>query len=188
MHHQCLEVAAVTLHRKSDRYPNSKKLTMKNVILTVSVIATICFAMACGGGSTTPSNQPSADSQSNASNNPPAPSTDPKGEGKFTSVVLTHPLDKDMIATGQKVYDVKCSSCHKLTDEKLVGPGWKGVTQRRKPEWIMNFATNTDAMLNKDATAMSLLEICLVRMPNQNLTDDEARGILEFQRNNDGDK
>jgi hypothetical protein len=28
----------------------------------------------------------------------------------------------------------------------------------------------------------------MVRMPNQNLTDDEAREILEFMRKNDGVK
>jgi len=163
---------------------------MKNLVLTVSVIAAISLVIACGGGSdaNTAANQPAVDTQSSTTAPDNAVSSDPKGKGKFTSIVLTHPLDKDMIATGQKVYDVKCSSCHKLTDEKLVGPGWKGVTQRRKPEWIMNFATNTDEMLNKDAAAMSLLEVCLVRMPNQNLSDEEARGILEFQRNNDGDK
>jgi hypothetical protein len=28
----------------------------------------------------------------------------------------------------------------------------------------------------------------LVRMPNQNITEQEARGILEFMRKNDGEK
>jgi cytochrome c551/c552 len=86
------------------------------------------------------------------------------------------------------VYSVKCQSCHKLTEEKLVGPGWKGVTSRHAAEWIMNFITNTDEMLNKDPKAQAQLEICLVRMPNQNLTDDDARSIYEFQRRNDGVK
>jgi hypothetical protein len=31
-----------------------------------------------------------------------------------------------------------------------------------------------------------MMEVCMVRMPNQNLTDDEARHILEFMRKNDG--
>jgi len=110
------------------------------------------------------------------------------GVGKFQHVDLTHPLDQKMIATGKNVYDLKCASCHKLTDEKLVGPGWKDVTKRRAPEWIMNFVTNTEEMLEKNATAKNLYEVCLVKMPNQNLSDDDARGILEFQRNNDGEK
>ncbi len=93
-----------------------------------------------------------------------------------------------MAEAGLKVYDVKCGSCHKLTDEKLVGPGWKGVTTRHRPEWIMNFVTNVDEMLDKDPKAMAQLELCLVRMPNQNLSDDEARNVYEFMRQNDGVK
>jgi cytochrome c551/c552 len=83
---------------------------------------------------------------------------------------------------------VKCSACHKLTEEKLVGPGWKGVTERFKPEWIMNFVTNTDAMLDKDPKAQAQLEICLVRMPNQNISDEDARNVYEFMRKNDSKK
>jgi hypothetical protein len=52
----------------------------------------------------------------------------------------------------------------------------------------MNFATNTDAMINKDPKAQAMLEICLVRMPNQNLADNEARALYEFMRKNDGVK
>jgi len=97
-------------------------------------------------------------------------------------------LDAAMADAGKKVYDVKCSSCHKLTTEKLVGPGWKGVTTRHQPAWIMNFVTNTDEMITKDPAAQAQLEICLVRMPNQNLSDDDARHLLEFMRENDGVK
>jgi hypothetical protein len=89
---------------------------------------------------------------------------------------------------GDKVAQVKCTSCHKTTDEKLVGPGWAGVTQRRKPEWIMNFITNTDVMIDKDPEVQAQLELCLVRMPNQNLSDEDARNLLEFMRKNDGVK
>lgn len=116
----------------------------------------------------------------------PAAADDLKGTGKFTEVKLTHPLDKAMITAGKTTYDVKCAACHKLTGEKLVGPGWKGVTDRRKPEWIMNFVTNTDEMLDKDAAARAMMEECMVRMPNQHLSDDEARQVLEFMRSNDG--
>lgn len=110
----------------------------------------------------------------------------PKGIGRFRNVVLTHPLDASMVDKGQAIYSSKCFSCHKLTDEKLVGPGWKGVTDRQKPEWIMNFITNTSVMLDSDMVAQSLITICLVRMPSQNLTDEQARDMLEFMRKNDG--
>ena len=103
-------------------------------------------------------------------------------------ITLNDPLNQDWVSNGQKIYDTKCLSCHKLTDEKLVGPGWKGVTQRREPVWIMNMITNVDMMLEKDPEAQKLLEQCLVRMPNQNLTDDESRQVLEFMFHNDGKK
>ena len=117
------------------------------------------------------------------------PAYDPnRGTGKFTHVELAASVDMAMANTGEKIYNAKCSGCHKLTDERLVGPGWKGVTSRHKPEWIMNFVTNTDEMLNKDPKAQAQLEICLVRMPNQNLADEDARHLLEFMRKNDSGK
>lgn len=116
-------------------------------------------------------------------------SYDPKrGEGKFDTVELGATLDQAMAKKGEEVAGVKCASCHKTTDEKLVGPGWKGVTERKKPEWIMNFITNPDPMIDKDPEVQAQLEICLVRMPNQGLADDEARSILEYMRKNDGVK
>jgi len=116
-----------------------------------------------------------------------APSYDPnRGKGKFTQVDLSNKLDVNLATTGEKIYGVKCSGCHKLTDEKLVGPGWKGVTDRRSSEWIMNFITNTSVMLDSDLVAQAMMATCLVRMPNQSLSDDEAREVLEFQRKNDG--
>jgi mono/diheme cytochrome c family protein len=155
---------------------------MKKLII-ISIIA--CGLAACGDSGSSEKTTSTSSSKTENGN----PSYDPKrGEGKFTKVDVGTNLDVAKADAGEKVYSVKCSSCHKLTEEKLVGPGWKGVTDRHTPEWIMNFATNTDEMLNKDPKAQALLEICLVRMPNQNLTDDDARNVYEFMRKNDGVK
>ena len=117
------------------------------------------------------------------------PSYDPnRGIGKFSEVTIEPMLNQAMATSGEKSYGVKCASCHKLTEEKLVGPGWKGVTNKFSAPWILNFMTNTDEMLNKDPKAQAQLEICLVRMPNQNLSDEEARSLYEFMRKNDGVK
>lgn len=103
-------------------------------------------------------------------------------------VQMTTPLNQEWVASGKSIYDMKCQSCHKLTDEKLVGPGWAGITKKRQPDWIMNMITNVDVMLEKDPEAQKLLEQCLVRMPNQNISQEEARSILEYMRSNDGEK
>ncbi len=160
---------------------------MKKYSILASVII---FMWACNGGAGAPSENDtssasSANTSSSSSNTSASAEEDAKGIGKFTHVDLPATIDKSMVAGGQKIYDLKCSSCHHLDNTKLVGPGWKDVTERRKPEWIMNFVTNTDENLDKNATAQTLLEECMVRMPNQNLSDNDARDVLEFMRNND---
>ena len=156
--------------------------------LTIILMASMLFA-ACGGGNdnkTAAAPDPYDASKKTENGNP---TYDPnRGEGKFTKVEVAASLDAAMATEGEKTFGVKCSSCHKLSDEKLVGPGWKGVTSRHSAEWIMNFVTNTDAMLDKDPKAQAMLELCLVRMPNQNLQDNEARALYEFMRKNDGVK
>ncbi|MDQ6902237.1 MAG: cytochrome c [Bacteroidota bacterium] len=146
------------------------------------------IAVACNNSNTdnSKSNEPAVTPTETSGGNP---SYDPKrGEGPFTKVDISATLNVAKADAGQKVYAVKCSACHKLTDEKLVGPGWKGVTSRHTAEWIMNFASNPDEMITKDPKAQAMLEICLVRMPNQNLTGDDARNVYEFMRQNDGVK
>ncbi len=157
----------------------------KNHILLALVVTVIAsfIIYGCGGSSQSASTN---DSSGTATEGTSTAANDAKGTGKFKDVKLTHPLDESMVTSGKSIYDVKCNACHKLTDEKLVGPGWKGVTDRRKPEWIMNFVTNTDEMLNTDTAAQTMVEKCMVRMPNQNLSDDDARHVLEFMRKNDG--
>lgn len=162
---------------------------MKKSLIVVTVLFA-SFLIACGGeekkGETNSPAPVSTESPAASSDNP---SYDPvRGEGKFKDVQIAEKLDPALAASGEKVFNVKCASCHKLTDEKLVGPGFTGVTSRHTADWIMNFATNPDPMINKDPKAQAMLELCLVRMPNQNLTDDDARNVYEFMRKNDGVK
>jgi hypothetical protein len=164
-------------------------MTQKNFLELLLCVSMTVFAACNSGGEkkegTSTTNEPAA---TTGGGSIASEGSDPKGIGPHKSVELTHPLDEKMVASGKGIYDVKCSSCHKTTDEKLVGPGWKGVTDRRTPEWIMNFVTNTEEMIEKDTAAQNMLEVCLVKMPNQGLTEADARSVLEFMRNNDGKK
>jgi mono/diheme cytochrome c family protein len=118
----------------------------------------------------------------------PKKSDDGRGLGEVKEVTLKSPLEQDRVARGLAIYEMKCQACHKLDDQRVVGPGWKNVTTKRKPEWIMNMITNVDVMLDQDPEAQKLLELCLMRMPNQNVSIGDARDILEFMRKNDGEK
>ena len=157
---------------------------MKNAI-TLFLLATFLFSCGPdkpGQGSTSSSNE-------NSSGNAVAENVDDgKGVGQVKEVVLNTPLEQDRIPRGKAIYEMKCQACHRLDDQRVVGPGWKGVTKNRKPEWIMNMITNVDVMLEQDAEARKLLELCLTRMPNQNVSIGDARDVLEFMRQNDGEQ
>lgn len=154
----------------------------KSLFTTALLVTGYLFFSACN-------NEPGSAEQK--AENTETATEQPEAHGseiKPGEVELTTPLNPEWVAKGKGIYDMKCQSCHKLTDERLVGPGWKGVTQRREPHWVMNMITNVEMMLEKDPEAQKLLEQCLVRMPNQNIAKDDARQILEFMRSNDGVK
>ena len=149
----------------------------------LSIAASVLLLVGCG--SKEDATQAAAD----------APTPDQLVSGKpevhgnlIQSVELTHPLNQEWVANGKAIYEMKCLACHKLTGDKLVGPGWLGVTKKREPAWIINMITNVDIMLETDEEAQKLLEQCLVRMPNQNISTEEARQVLEFMRSNDGEQ
>ena len=164
----------------------------KQIIAVLSIAAVLFFAASCGGDDkkTTTTETTTSETPATPAAVPDAATYDPKrGEGKFDETnVKVGALDAAMATKGKAIAETKCFSCHKTSDEKLVGPGWKGVTERRTPHWIMNFITNPDPMIDKDPAVQAQLELCLVRMPNQNLAEQEARELVEYMRQNDGAK
>ena len=110
---------------------------------------------------------------------------DGKGIGPVKEVQLAA-LDPAMADAGKHLFEGKCSACHQLTAQKVVGPGLKDITTRRKPEWIMNMIINPEEMTKKDPTGQELLAEHLTQMTNQNVTEEDARKLLEFFRQNDG--
>jgi hypothetical protein len=158
-------------------------MKLKSIVASSLLAGGVILFTACGGGGVDKDAKP-IDVQELTKNQPEIHGT----ELKESDITLTNPLNAEWVSFGKNIYELKCQSCHRLTNEKLVGPGWKDVTKRRKPLWIMNMITNVDMMLETDPEAQKLLEQCMVRMPNQNLSKEEARKVLEFMRSNDGEK
>ena len=105
---------------------------------------------------------------------------DDKGIGPIKSITLGE-IDEAMVAEGKEVFKMKCSACHKVS-KRVVGPAMAGVIERRSPEWIMNMILNPEEMVAKNPIAKKLLAEYLAPMANQNLTEKEARVILEYFR------
>jgi mono/diheme cytochrome c family protein len=110
-----------------------------------------------------------------------APAASDKGVGPVSSVDLGSEIDQALVEKGKAIFEGKCAACHKF-DQRYVGPALAGVTQRRKPEWIMNMILNPGEMVQQDETAKTLLGEYMTPMPNQNLTQEEARAVLEYFR------
>ncbi len=165
----------------------NKILTMKSQLIIALFMGLLLTA--CGGNEDIPGTEgkkpesmlgPKTESEKMISEG--------RGIGEVKSVTLATPLEQDRVKRGKDIYDMKCSACHALTDQRVVGPGWAGITKTRKPEWIMNMVTNVETMLERDPEAQKLLELCLTRMPNQNVSIGDARDVLEYMRANDGEQ
>ncbi len=105
-----------------------------------------------------------------------------KGIGPIKEITLNSEINQAMANEGENIYALHCTACHKL-DKRFIGPATKGIFEKRSPEWIMNMILNPEEMMQKDSTAMALLEEYNgIPMPNQELTTEEARAILEYFR------
>lgn len=109
------------------------------------------------------------------------PAASDKGIGPVSKVELVSTPNQAMVDQGKAIFESKCTACHKF-GERYVGPDLAGVTGRRKPEWIMNMILNPQEMQQKDPTAHELLAQFMTQMPNQDLTQEEARAVLEYFR------
>lgn len=105
-----------------------------------------------------------------------------KGVGPISSLDLPETIDQTMATHGKEVYDKMCLACHRV-GKKFIGPPPDGILERRTPEWVMNMILDPEGMVKNDPLAKKLLiEFNGSPMANQNLTQEEARAVLEYFR------
>ena len=149
--------------------------------------ATTLFISGCSKSETT-SETKAAPSKKNVSKVESAEpkEIDPKddvGVGPIKTMTLED-IDATVAANGKQIFQTKCSACHKMK-KRYIGPQLTDVTKRRRPEWIMNMILNPERMVKENAAAKKLLMEYTAPMANQGLTEEEARAILEYFRQND---
>ena len=104
------------------------------------------------------------------------------GIGPITDLVFDYSIDTEMAEVGKTAFQQKCTACHK-TNAKLIGPKMEGIFEKRHPAWVMNMILNPTKMVKEDPIAMALLkEYNNTLMINQNLSQEEARAIVEYLR------
>lgn len=139
------------------------------------VVFVLGLTVGCGGGSGDGGAQSGQTSESGLT----AEQLE-KGIGPVADVDLG-PVDAVLAAKGEEVFTIKCTACHKL-DERYVGPPMRDVLTRRRPEFIMNMMLNPDEMIRLHPSVRELLAEYMTAMPNQQLTEEDARAVLEYLR------
>jgi len=153
---------------------------MKKIYI-LSIIG-LMFLYSCGGSTEEASDEMAEAPKSMLAEEAPTDPMENKGIGPILSLSLAAEVDTEMAKQGAEVYQKMCSACHK-PDKSFIGPAPKGILERRSPEWIMNMILNPEEMIKKDPIAKELLdEFNGAPMANQNLTEEQARQVLEYFR------
>jgi mono/diheme cytochrome c family protein len=150
--------------------------------ITTMILGLALLAMSCGGGGGKSQAELIKEQSQMAPADPFTSWESNKGIGPVTSLTIPAEIDQQLAAKGQEIFESMCSACHKPL-KKFIGPAPKDILSRRTPEWVMNMILNPDEMTQKDPMAKQLLiEANGSPMANQNLTEEQARAVLEYFR------
>jgi len=158
---------------------------MKFKFLTILTIAAL-FLSSCGGDSKKKEVPAKAETKKETVKvaatkmDLTAPTLNNKGIGPIKNVTLDA-IDDKLVGKGKEIFKTNCTACHKFK-KRYIGPALKGVTERRSPEWIMNMILNADEMLKKDPVAKALIAEYNAPMAQQQISEEDARAILEYFR------
>lgn len=151
---------------------------MRSVLFPLLFFGLSLGLLSCSGDS------PSTTSSPVATDTPAE--DDGTGVGPISSVTISAGIDEQMALRGQQVFEAKCAACHQF-EERYVGPSVGGITERREPEWIMNMILNPEEMTQKDPVAKGLLKEYMTQMTYQDVSEEDARAILEYFRQYDNE-
>lgn len=162
-------------------------------LIKLSFLLLLGILVSCGGGDEKKSEKIKIGQKTKVETKKEAPVSDEvpaskrvtldnKGVGNIKSLKLDATIDNDMVERGAALFKTNCTACHK-TDKRFIGPNPTGIMERRSPEWIMNMILDPKLMTEEDQCAKDLLvEFNGAAMANQNLTEEQARDILEYFR------
>jgi nitrate reductase gamma subunit len=86
-------------------------------------------------------------------------------------------------AEAKKIFTTRCMACHTFGKGVKVGPDLKGVTERRKRDWLLKFVRTSSAVIAAgDPTATGLFEqFKQQRMPDwTDLSESQVNAILDW--------
>jgi cytochrome c551/c552 len=95
------------------------------------------------------------------------------------------PVAERLAIKGQELFKAKgCTACHAF-GRPLTGPDLRGVSMRRSVRWMENQILHPEIMTKEDPISHGLFAQFALQMPNQGLTPDEARAVIEYFKHKD---
>jgi cytochrome c2 len=96
-------------------------------------------------------------------------------------------------ADGKAIYKQNCAVCHALTDQKLAGPGLKGIADRApKGDWLVKWVKNNTKMIKEgDAYANKIYKEngnAAMTVFEGVLSDEDINAVVEYIKNPPVDK
>lgn len=90
--------------------------------------------------------------------------------------------DPAALAKGKELWEGNCTSCHGLGDEAVIGPGLKGILERRTIDWLIPWIKNSQAVIaSGDPYAKALYEkYNKAVMTSFAFSDDEIKSIFAY--------
>lgn len=93
--------------------------------------------------------------------------------------------DDELAEKGEALFSTKgCTACH-AQGRRLTGPDLAGVSMRRTQAWLEQQILDPATMAQEDPIARELMAKHALQMPNQKLTPDEAKAVIEFFKHHD---
>jgi len=98
----------------------------------------------------------------------------------FTALSDKSASGQDM-SRGEQLFQ-PCKACHLLSNEKMIGPGLQGITERRSREWLIPFIRNSQEVIDSgDEYAVALWEEYKVPMPPyEDYSDEDINAVLDY--------
>jgi cytochrome c551/c552 len=95
------------------------------------------------------------------------------------------PVNESLVKAGEQLFkDKGCSACHAF-GTKMSGPDLNGVTMRRTAQWMENQILHPEVMTKEDPISHQLMGTFALQMPNQGLTPEQAKSVIEFLKHHD---
>lgn len=103
------------------------------------------------------------------------------GIGPVSEKMELQEINSEKVETGQQIFQIQCEACHTL-DARISGPALRNTVNRRGPEFVMNYILNPTVMSQQHPIGIELSEQYAGEMPENNLSMEEARAVLEYLR------